>query len=157
MLGHLLDAFLLSAVPLATESERKRNSNPRTLYPADPGLVHAFDTSGRPNIGHALETAVFGELERRGAEVSYVKSEDGSEVDFLARYPGGDEELIQVCADISAPATRERELRGLVSAGKDRPRAIKRLLVLDADSAAAIREPKIAVQAAYRWMLEDHR
>src|SRR6185436_5687278 len=28
MLGHLLDAFLLSSVPLATESERQRNSNP---------------------------------------------------------------------------------------------------------------------------------
>jgi hypothetical protein len=28
MLGHLTDAFLLSAVSLATDSERKRNSNP---------------------------------------------------------------------------------------------------------------------------------
>jgi uncharacterized protein len=64
MLGHLLDAFLLSAVPLATESERKRNSNPRKLYPADPGLIQAFDASGRANFGHALETAVLNELER---------------------------------------------------------------------------------------------
>jgi len=43
MLGHLLDAFLLSAVPLATDSARQRNSNPRRLYPADPGLIKAFD------------------------------------------------------------------------------------------------------------------
>ena len=35
MLDHLMDAFLISAVPLATESERQRNSNPRKLYPAD--------------------------------------------------------------------------------------------------------------------------
>jgi uncharacterized protein len=53
MLGHLLDAFLLSAVSLATASERQRNSNPRKIYPADPGFIKAFDTSGRANVGHA--------------------------------------------------------------------------------------------------------
>ena len=86
MLGHLMDAFLLSAVPLATESERQRNSNPRKIYPADPGLIQAFDASGRANLGHALETVVLNELERRGAEVGYVKTADGLEVDFLARH-----------------------------------------------------------------------
>ena len=65
MLGHLVDAFLLSAVPLATESERRRNSNPRKVYPVDPGLIRAFDASARANLGHALETAVLNELERR--------------------------------------------------------------------------------------------
>ena len=68
MLGHLLDAFLLSAVPIATDSERQRNSNPRKVYPADPGLIRAFDTSGRANRGRALETVVFNELERCRAE-----------------------------------------------------------------------------------------
>jgi predicted AAA+ superfamily ATPase len=55
MLGHLMDAFLLSAVPIATVSERQRNSNPRKPYPADPGLIKAFDASGRANLGHALD------------------------------------------------------------------------------------------------------
>ncbi len=74
MLGHLLDAFLLSAVPLATESLRRLNSNPRKFYPADPGQVEAFDASGRSNIGHVLETVVLNELERRGADIAYVKT-----------------------------------------------------------------------------------
>ena len=99
MLNHLIDAFLVTAVPLATESERQRNSNPRKLYPADPGLIKAFDASGRSNIGHALEAAVSNELERRGAEVGYVKTRRGLEVDFLARHAAGGEELVQVCAD----------------------------------------------------------
>lgn len=111
MLGHLLDAFLLSAVALATESERKRNSNPRKLYPADPGLIRAFDVSGRANQGHALETAVFNELERRKAEVGYVKTDGGLEVDFLARYPDAGAELIQVCVDPSVARTRAACLR----------------------------------------------
>jgi len=49
-LGHLADAFLLSAVGLATESERQRNSNPRKIYPADPGLIRAFDASGTRQV-----------------------------------------------------------------------------------------------------------
>jgi predicted AAA+ superfamily ATPase len=153
MLGHLLDAFLLSAVPLATDSERQRNSNPRKLYPADPGLIKAFDASGRSNLGHALETAVLNELERRGAEVGYARTGDGLEVDFLARRPGCPEELIQVCADLSSPETRARELRALTASAKDHPRATRRLLVLDRDALVRAGEPGIEVLPAYEWLL----
>lgn len=153
LLGHLLDAFLFAAVPLATDSERQQNSNPRKLYPADPGLIQAFDASGRSNLGHALETVVQNELERRGAEVAYVKTGDGFEVDFLARRPGGGEELIQVCADLSAPETRARELRALTAAGTNYPHARQRLLVLDRDSVATADAPGIEVRPAYEWLL----
>ena len=155
MLGHLLDAFLLSAVPLATDSERKRNSNPRKLYPADTGLIKAFDASGRTNQGHALETAVFNELERRKAEVGYVKTGDGLEVDFLARFPDAGEELIQVCADPAAAETLARELRALAAAAQEHPRAARRVLVLDRDAATRVSAPGVEVQPAYEWLLAD--
>jgi len=153
MLGHLVDAFLLSAVPLATESERRRNSNPRKVYPVDPGLIRAFDASARANLGHALETAVLNELERRRAEVGYVKTTDGLEVDFLARYSAGGEDLIQVCADLSAPETKGREVRALTTAATDHPRAERRLLVLDRDALVRADAPGVEVQSAYEWLL----
>jgi hypothetical protein len=153
MLAHLTDAFLLSAVPLATDSERKRNSNPRKIYPADPGLIKAFDASGRANLGHALETAVLNELERRGAEVGYVKTDEGLEVDFRARYAAQDEELVQVCADPSNEATLARELRALAATGKEHSRAVRRLLVLDRDTMPRTNTPGVEVQPAYEWLL----
>lgn len=153
MLGHLLDAFLLSAVPLATESERQRNSNPRKVYPADTGLIRAFDASGRTNVGHALETAVLLELERRGAEVGYVKTGEGFEVDFLARHPAGGEDLIQVCAEVTNPETLQRELRALAGAAKEHRRATRRLLVPDRDTLAGVDAPDTEVQPAYEWLL----
>ncbi len=153
MLGHLLDAFLLSAVALATDSERQRNSNPRKLYPADPGLIRAFDASARSNIGHALECAVLNELERRGAEVGYVKTAEGLEVDFLARRPAAREELIQVCADVSSPETRARELSALTQAAKEHPRAKRLLLVLDRDALGRADLRGIDIQPAYEWLL----
>jgi predicted AAA+ superfamily ATPase len=153
MLGYLMDAFLLSAVTLATESERKRNSNPRKLYPADSGLIAAFDASGRANLGHALETVVLGELERRKAAVGYVKTIEGLEVDFLARYRGAGEELIQVCADVASPDTVSRELRGLQAAAKEYPRATQRLLILDRDALVQVNAPEVEMQPAYEWLL----
>lgn len=153
MFGYLTDAFLLAEVPLATESERQRNSNPRKVYPADPALIGAFDASGRSNVGHSLETAVFNELARRGAETSYVRTTGGLEVDFLARHPARGEELIQVCADLSDPHTLDRELRALDAASGAHPDATRRLLVLDRDALAGVRAPGVAVQPAYEWLL----
>ena len=155
LLGHLVDAFLLSEVPLATESERKRNSNPRKVYPIDPGIIPAFDASGRGNVGHALETAVLNELERRRAEVGYVKTADGLEVDFLARHPANGQELIQVCADLSSAETRTRELRALAAAAKEYPRAAQRILVLDRDARLGIKAPDTEVLPAYEWLLAE--
>jgi len=155
MLGHLTDAFLLSTVPIATDSERQRNSNPRKIYPADPGLIPAFDASGRANLGHALETAVLNELERRRAEVGYVKTAEGLEVDFLVRYRTGDQELIQVCASLKSPETVARELRALAATAREHPRAHRRLLVLDRDAAGEVEAPGVEVLPAYEWMLTE--
>lgn len=155
LLGHLVDAFLLSAVPLSTESERRRNANPRKIYPADLALIGAFDRSGRVNIGHALETVVCHELERRKAEVGYVRTAEGFEVDFHARLPGAGHALIQVCADPSEGKTLERELRALEAAGREYPRAERLLLVLSWDQTLAVPAKGVHVLPAYEWLLDE--
>ena len=156
MVGHLIDAFLISAVSIATESERQRNSNPRKIYPADPGLISAFAASGRANAGHALETVVFHELDRRDAEISYVKCGGDLEVDFLARFPDGSEELIQVCADLSDPATHARELRAIEAAADLHPQATRRLLVLNRDAMDGAKPPpELTIEPASDWILRS--
>jgi len=154
MVGHLEDAFLLRCVPLATESERRRNSNPRKIYPVDTGMIGAFDRTGRSNVGHALETVVLHELDRRQAEVGYVRTGTGHEVDFLARFHGGREELIQVCVDTGPAETRERELQALEEALREHPRATPKLLVLNFEQLAVKVSPGVTVQAAYQWLLD---
>ena len=154
LLGHLVDAFLISAVPLSTDSERRRNSNPRKVYPADPALIGAFDQSGRANLGPALETVVLNELERRKAEVGYVRTSDGFEVDFHARFPAAGEALIQVCAEPGEGKILERELRALTAARRDHRRAGGLLLVLNRDQALAVAGENIHVQPAYEWLLD---
>jgi hypothetical protein len=155
-LGYLEDAFLVRVVALATDSERRRMVNPRKVYPIDPGLIPVYDRSGKANVGHALETCVLLELDRRGAQVSYVRTPGGSEVDFLARYPEGREELVQVCASLDDPATRARELRSLAEAARIHPRAARSLIALDMPAALDI--PRgIALHRAVDWLLAARR
>lgn len=151
-LAHLEDTFLLRALSIATDSERRRMVNPRKAYPIDPGLIPVFDRSGKANLGHALETCVLLELDRRGAEVSYVHTPDGREVDFLARYPSGSEELIQVCASLDDPVTREREIRALVEAAPCHPGAACSLIALDIPTALKI-PSGIVLHRATDWLL----
>ncbi len=153
LMGYLQDCFLVRTVWMEADSERRRMVNPRKAYPVDPGLIPVFDRTGRANLGHALETAVLIELERRRAEVSYVKTAEGHEVDFLARYPSGEQELIQVCADASAAETAGRELRALAEAGRAFPRAARRLLTLLQEGVPRDTPAGIVAQPAYVWML----
>ena len=151
-LGHLEDAFLIRTVSMSSGSERQRMVNPRKAYPIDMGLIPVFDPTGRANLGHALETAVLLELERRGAQISYLRTAEGFEVDFLVRYPEGGEELIQVCADLDTPATREREMRALLAAGMERPGALQRLISLVPEIPRDIPDG-ITWHSASEWLL----
>jgi hypothetical protein len=128
--------------------------NPRKAYPIDPGLIPVYDRSGRANTGHALETCVLLELQRRGADVAYVRTGSGREVDFLARYPGGQQTLLQVCADICEPGVQERETLALAEASREFPRATQQLVLLDVPPRFAVPQ-QIQVQAASAWLLEE--
>ena len=153
LMGFLQDCFLVRTVWMEAASERQRMVNPRKAYPVDPGLIPVFDRTGRANTGHALETAVLLELERRRAEISYVKTSQGFEVDFLARYPSGQLELIQVCADTGTDDTAQRELRALEAAGQQFPKALRRLLTLTRDGLPREAPAGVLAQPAYVWML----
>lgn len=153
-LEHLEDSFLLRSLHIATDSIRRRQVNPRKVYPVDTGLIALFNRSGKAQTGHALETAVLHELERRGAEVAYVKTESGYEVDFHARLADGTESLVQVSADVDAPSTLEREVRALTEAAQAFPHASLHLVTL-ARPAGRIHMPdSIELAEASVWLLQ---
>lgn len=153
-LGYLEDAFLIRLVSLDTASERQRMVNPRKAYPVDPGLIRLFDRTGRSNTGHALESVVALELERRGASIAYVKTPADYEVDFIARFQGGETLLIQVCEDVSDADVYCREVRALEDAKAKYPEA-KRLLLIGQDASRLDVPDDIVVQNAVEWLFES--
>ncbi len=153
LLAHIEDAFLLCSIDIATDSERRRQVNPRKVYPVDTGLCALFDRSGKSHICHTLETVVLHELQRRATEVTYVKTPAGFEVDFYVHGGSGDEMLIQVCASLDAPETLAREVRALQDAAQQFPRAQLFLIALDVPTTIQI--PRgIRLVRASDWLLD---
>jgi len=152
-LAHLEDTFLVATLPLATDSEKRRQVNPRKVYPADTGLIPVFDRSLKANLGHSLEVAVFHELERRGCEVGYWKSASGFEVDFAVTTAMGARELIQVCTSLEDSETREREVRALQEALAEWPDARAFILTLESRLPFPEVPPGITVKPAWEWIL----
>jgi predicted AAA+ superfamily ATPase len=153
-LDHLEDAYLLETVSIASDSEKRKQVNPRKVYPIDSGFIPLFDRSGKSNLGHALETVVYLHLRQKKAEVAYVKTKSGFEVDFLARFLEGNEALIQVCLSIEDRETVEREIRSLLEAAGEHPAAS--LLLLTGYSLPPKYDIPAAIQIipAWQWILD---
>jgi len=92
------------SVPLADRTGAEARLEPAQALPLGLGLIRAYDTSGRSNLGHASD---------RGAEVevAYLRTAEGFGVDFHVRFLPGSEELAQASVDPSAAAMTKRELR----------------------------------------------
>ncbi|MBM5798569.1 MAG: ATP-binding protein [Cyanobacteria bacterium K_Offshore_0m_m2_072] len=157
LVQHLESAFLIQCIGAVGGSLRRQMTLPRKVYPIDPGLLPLYELEGRSNLGHALETVVLLELRRRGAEVGYLRTSGGFEVDFHARFPDGHRELIQVCADLGDAATRERECRALHEALQE-PLGIgtqARVITLDRRPQHAGDWPDHVVwSSALEWLLD---
>lgn len=152
-LAHLEDAFLVFTVGLASSSERKRQTNPRKLYLADPSLALAHTAAPGEDRGWRLENAVAVHLSRQARTIGYVRTESGREVDFLATGYDGTRQLIQVAADLSAPATFEREVRALSEAAAVHRDALCLLLSETPPPRGASLPGGICIKSVWEWML----
>jgi predicted AAA+ superfamily ATPase len=106
-------AALFSITKFETDSEKRKQVNPRKVCPIDHDPTTAFVRSQKANTGQALEVSVRNELLRCGAEVAYVRTRRGYEVDFLCRGADGGEPLVQVRADPGDARTLAHEVRAL--------------------------------------------
>jgi predicted AAA+ superfamily ATPase len=141
-------------VAVASPSARVRQVNPRKCYPVDPALAAAVSFRASGDLGHLLETAVYLELRRRGRSLAYVTTRSGYEVDFLAEDFKGTRELVQVCADLADPATRQREMRALEEGMRETLCERATLVTLRDESSAEIGGHTIRIVPAWRWLLE---
>lgn len=160
-LDHLRDAYLVFLVPIRTRSAKQRIVNPRKVYAVDTGLAAAMRAAGARNLGAALENFVYLELRRRlgrlaeGA-VSYYRTASGREVDFAVDpvLPHATLELVQSCASLQDPETREREVRAVVEAMAETGVSRATLVTLADRDRIVTSEGEIRVVPAWEWALE---
>ena len=101
--------------PIYAKSVREQWRNPRKIYSVDVGFKTAMDYPFSMDVGRIFENIVFLELRRKAEKIYYFKGK--YEVDFYYT-SSGKEHILNVSYDMESPATREREIRGLVEAMK---------------------------------------
>lgn len=113
---YLENSWLLFTLPVYDYSVKRQQIAAKKVYSIDTGLVNTVGFSFPPNTGKLLENVIFLALRRKTANLYYVHSADGYEVDF---YLPESHQLIQVTQTLSNPSTYEREIRALSAAMQD--------------------------------------
>ena len=109
----LNDAFAVFSVPVFRNSVREEQRNPKKIYAVDNGFKSIFDASLSLDHGRLYENATFLHLRRQTREVFYFLHRQ--EVDFYCQVRGR-RIVANVCLDLHAQDTRQRELNGLTEA-----------------------------------------
>ena len=119
----LEEAFLFFSVRRFSPKFREQVRANRKSYCIDNGLVTAASFRISPDTGKLYENLVAIALHRRRLEgeleLYFWKGEQQHEVDFVVKRGPQVRQLIQVCADVSDPRTKAREVRALLKASEE--------------------------------------
>lgn len=143
--------FTLSKMDVSVKAQLR---NPKKVYCIDNAVAMSLGFRFSKDEGRMLENLVLVELKRRGKEVFYHN--DGSnECDFVVRDGFVVSEAVQVCYDLGNPLTRERELKGLLSAmqayGLD-----EGLLLTDSQQETVEKDGRrIRIVPAWEWLVGE--
>lgn len=111
--SHLELSYLVSFLPMFSQSTKAQLINPRKVYAIDLGLVNIISNNMTLDLGRRLENLIFLHLRRKYTELYYFDSK--GECDFVAMKNGQVVELVQVCYELT-PDNLKRELNGLTMA-----------------------------------------
>ena len=141
----LEDAYFLFCIPACSASASERFKLMKKVYCIDHAMVNSLCGTFSDLQGQMLENMVFLALRRCTPEVYYYNTNAGHEVDFLAVHPYTHEKLIvQVCARMDAPETRQRELRALAEAMKET--GLNRAIIITETETGTIDTPHGQIQ-----------
>ncbi|MFQ5621739.1 MAG: ATP-binding protein, partial [Candidatus Nanoarchaeia archaeon] len=146
------EAYLMSAVTKYDPSVKKQIINPKKFYCIDTGMINAAAFQFSENRGRLLENLVYETLIRTGADVYYHKEQQ--ECDFVIKKGLKITEAVQVTLSLKDPATRKRELKGLLEA-MDKYKLKEGLIITENEQETFTEGDKtITVKSAYRWLQE---
>ena len=157
---YLEEAFLFFSLSRFSFKAREQATANRKIYCIDNGMITARGVLFSPDTGRLVENLVAVALRKRAldgtCELFFWKDAQQREVDFVIKEGRRVTQLIQVCWDLTAASTREREIRDLLRAGA--ALSCERLLVLtaDTDSEEEVewygRKGRIRLLPVWRWL-----
>lgn len=143
------------SIPVYSASVARQSRELRKIYCVDHAIASTLSNGVLKNRGQILENMVFVHLRRHTSQVFYYKTQNALEVDFVAVFPEGEKLLVQVCADMSSPDTRKRELRALQAAMAES--GLQRGIIVTEGAPESIRtaEGSIEIVPAMKFLAES--
>jgi predicted AAA+ superfamily ATPase len=151
--SYLEDAYALFSTPVFRNNIREENRNPRKIYSVDNGFKGVYDAFVTDDYSKLYENAVFLHLRRQTPEIYYYKGKQ--EVDFYCQIDGK-QLLVNVSYKIDSPATKEREMRGLLEAMDYFKMSESFLITADTEEAIDIDGKNIYAIPLWKWLLKNN-
>lgn len=145
--GYVEAIYLNRFISRYSYSVVKAESSQKKTYVIDQGLGAAIDYKFSQDKGRLLETTVALELLKQGKQIAY--QQDGGECDFVVIEKGKVTEAIQVTSDLFEAQTKEREIKGLISACQKF--GLKRGVILSFDNADELEGDGIEIKVIPAW------
>lgn len=153
--NYLCNIFLFSRISKYTKSIIKEQQSLDKYYCVDNGIRNAVLLPQSNDEGKLLENNVFLHLNRNRQpyeKITYFK--ENSECDFVVQHDDLATQLIQVTWTMADPATKEREINGLLEAAKVTGCANLTIVTFDEESTITTDGYTIHTVPAWKWMLK---
>jgi hypothetical protein len=155
-LDHLNEAYIFDAVEFFSPSEKVKNRNYRKVYCVDWALAASVAFGDHQRKSRYFENMVYLELKRRKKEVSYYRTREGFEIDFVVSDNNFHSiEFVQVAYSMEDEEVRKREIRAIEkSAGYLK---VDKATIVTFNESDELRLPgvKINIVPAWRWLLGE--
>ena len=151
-ISYMSNSYLFFELLKFSHSLRQQLNSPRKIYLVDQAFNKVCGLNFTPNKGRNLENAVFIELKRKNKELYYYSNK--TECDFLVKDGNRITNAIQVCYTLDE-TNREREINGLVDAMESLKIKDGAILTFEQTEEIEIKDKKIKILPAYRWMIEN--
>lgn len=153
--NYLCNIFLFSRISKYTKSIIKEQQSLDKYYCVDNGIRNAVLLPQRNDEGKLLENNVFLHLNRNRQpyeKITYFK--ENCECDFVVQHDDLVTQLIQVTWTMADPATKEREINGLLEAAKVTGCANLTIVTFDEESTITTDGYTIHTVPVWKWMLK---
>lgn len=152
--GYIENSFLCFFVNRYDDSLKVQQKSPKKVYFVDHALAKIVGFRTSEDRGRMLENLVFLELKRRNFDVYYYK--ENKECDFIIRRGLNAIQVIQVCAELYDPDTKQREISGLIEA-MDRFSLSKGLIITENDEYDEMidinhKKYDISIKPIWKWL-----
>jgi hypothetical protein len=157
--GYLEQSYLLFFLKRFSFKVKEQEKSPRKVYSVDTGLANTVGFRNSENAGRVAENAVFLALKRRqvlnpGIELYYWKDDYHKEVDFVIKENLKVTQLIQVCWNMDAPKTREREIANLIKASSIFKEAELLVISEDMEGEEKVGDKTIKHAPLWKWLVK---